>query len=646
MTEPSLKISGKLGTLFIWDVEGSPPVGDWKVVLWRNFAEYSTPEIISIPRLVEMHADELRARYLALIYELGELRTNDQRLIDKLEMRPGFSAWWMSLMVEMSYGKSPVIYESIRMMAFEIWAKSNFHSRVVLASPSVCLAECMRSWCNGLGIAFEWQRMQDETEKLSLAKRFYRLLPHPLRALIWLIRHLLQCWPLRGKGLMQWRETEGQVTFVSYLFNLVPDAAKKGRFESRYWAHLPDELQREGCKTNWIHLYVKDALLPNARMAADAIHQFNETGRGGQIHVTLDTFLGFRVVIRTLLDWWRLMWVGRRLQQSLSSHKESALDLWPLFQEDWNRSMSGQVAMSNVLFLNLFETALESLPKQHIGIYLQENQGWEFAFIRTWKAVGHGRLIGAPHSTVRFWDLRYFFDPRSYRRTGDNDLPLPDQVAVNGTAMKDVYQKGGYLVEEIVEVEALRYLYLCENKADPGFVLPVSYGHTRLLVLGDYLLSNTQQQLRLLEKALQHLSTEITITVKPHPNCPVQPGDYPGIRMTVTIEPVSKLLTACDVAYTSCVTSAAVDAYCAGVPVISLLDPDILNLSPLRGNRGVTFASTPEQLANALIRAASSQRFTAEQKNFFTLDSQLPRWRELLGMEHSNSELNKLNATI
>jgi surface carbohydrate biosynthesis protein (TIGR04326 family) len=577
-----------------------------------------------------MHAEDLRKRYLAWIYELGEMRIKGQRLIDRLELRPGFSAWWISLMVEMSYGKSTGIYESIRMMAFEDWAMNGSFGSMVLASPSVRLAECMRSWCARSGVAFEWQRIPDEAEKQSWAKCLYQSLPHSLRALTWLVRYLLQRWPLRGIGLPEWRKTKGRVTFISYLLNLDPDALKEGRFESRYWAHLPDDLQIENCKINCLHLYVKDASLPNTRKAAEVIHKFNKIGQEGQVHITLDTFLSASIVIRTLLDWCRLVWMNKRLHQAVSSPQGNTLNLCPLFEEDWHSSMSGLTAISNILSLNLFESALKSLPKQRVGVYLQENQGWEFALIYAWKAAGHGRLIGTPHSTVRSWDLRYFFDPRSYCRTGCHDLPLPDQVAVNGAAALDAYQKGGYPAEDMVEVEALRYLHL--NKEEGGLdpVSPPSNGFLRILVFGDYLLSNTQQQMRLLEKATKHLPEGTMITVKPHPACPIQPKDYPGLWMEVTTDSISELLSGCDVAYTSSVTSAAVDVYCAGVPIVSVLDPSTLNLSPLRGREDVIFVSTPEDLACALISAASAPRLARKQQDFFTLDPKLPRWRKLL----------------
>ena len=152
----------------------------------------------------------------------------------------------------------------------------------------------------------------------------------------------------------------------------------------------------------------------------------------------------------------------------------------------------------------------------------------------------------------------------------------------------------------------------------------------RVLVLGDYLLANTQLQMNLLVQALPSLPEGITITVKPHPACPIHPVDYPDLSMTVTMEPIAKLLAECDVAYSSAVTSAAVDAYCAGVPIVSMLDPNTLNLSPLRGCAGELFASTPEELATALTSAVTTPSTPGNQQEFFTLDPELPRWKKLI----------------
>jgi hypothetical protein len=61
-----------------------------------------------------------------------------------------------------------------------------------------------------------------------------------------------------------------------------------------------------------------------------------------------------------------------------------------------------------------------------------------------------------------------------------------------------------------------------------------------------------------------------------------------------------------------------------------MLDPNTLNLSPLRGWAGVLFASTPEELTLALTSAATATSTLGDKNEFFTLDPELPRWRKLI----------------
>lgn len=616
-------------TLLIWDDASSTPPAADGMVLWRSYEVSSNAT--SIPRLVEGNAERLRARYLAWVHDLGEMPVRGARVVDHLELRPGFSYWWMTQLAEKcNYAKSPQIDDAIRFMAFEEWAQGQHITGVELATANYALAECMRIWCAKKVISFTLRVLQAPTAQSSWRKRIYGVLPHALQALVWLAHYLLVRWPLRGVGMKEWRSTPGRVTMVSYLFNLVPAATAQRRFESRYWGPLPDVLQKDACATNWLHIYMKDALLPTSKCAAKLLRAWNKNGKGLQQHVVLDTFLGPAVVLRTLRDWGRLMHVAIRLKKGLPAQQHPESQLWPLLAEDWSKSIFGVTALNNLLFLNLLEAALVRLPQQDRGVYLQENQGWEFGLIHAWTTAGHGRLIGCPHSTVRFWDLRYFFDPRNYRRDGKNDLPLPHQVACNGPAIRKALESAGYPLRDLVDAEALRYLQLKVPDAGKWVATASLRGRLRVLVLGDYLSVNTRRQMCLLEQAAPLLAGNVTWVVKPHPACPIHAEDYPGIAMQVSMQPISELIGACDVAYSSAVTSGAVDAYCGGIPTVVVLDPNTLNFSPLRGCAGVLFASTPAELAVALTSAGARPRDAVGSAEFFTLDSQLPRWTALL----------------
>ena len=620
-----------MAKILIWDAEGKPPEGFFATILWRGFEPNNSSDCISILQLLEENADTLKSRYLAWIYELGESTLQGRRLVDHLQMRPGFSYWWMTLLAEKcNIGNATHINDAIRFLGFTDWASGRSLECITLASANAPLADCLRGWCKKNGVAFEWQRLPVSVVPMSLARRVYVALPLTLQPWAWLVKYLWSRWPLRGVGVPLWRQSRGRRTFVTYSANCVPEAVQNDRYESRYWAHLPDLMEVAEIPSNWLHLYCKDPTMPTVEHAAVSLNAFNKSEQGRQSHVALDSFIDIKVILSTMRDYLRLFRIGLRTRAVLKPTQTSLIDLWPLLRADWLASMSGADAMNKLLILNLFEAALKALPSQQLGVYLQENMGWEFSFIHAWRAAGHGRLIGVPHTTVRFWDLRYFFDRRSYPRKGLNDLPLPDRVACNGPVMRTTYLQGGYPDSELLDLEALRYLHLEQTQRATKPVSDRVEETVRLLVLGDYLPDNTLLQMRLLEQAVSLFPQQLSITVKPHPICPIQPADYPRLHMQICMEPVAALLAECDVAFTSATTSAAVDAYCAGIPVVSVLDPNTLNLSPLRGYTGVLFVSTPEALANALVSALTFFPASDTQRMFFTVNGRLANWRRLL----------------
>jgi surface carbohydrate biosynthesis protein (TIGR04326 family) len=622
-----------LDEILIWDsVESLPDCFEeiQNLVLWRSYITHGFSSAVSIPQLVEDHADVLRKRYLAWVHEIGETIIRGKRLIDQMQLRPGFSVWWMSLLAEKcNFAKSTQIDDAIRLLAFTDWMDKKNTKRMVLVSSNEALAECLKRWCSRKGIGFEWRRGTNKNISSTRLSWFYARLPHALRALIWLVYQFQSRRILRRTCQKSWGQSQGKITFVSYLLNLGPESASQDAFESGYWGNLPEMLRKKGVPSNWLHIYVKDGQLPTAKDAAEQIRLFNQTGTGIQNHITLDSFFSFSVFGRVLRDWFCLLRNCLALRMHANMTKMGELDLWPLFKDDWKNSVFGVVSMSNALYLNLFESAFREISKQRIGVYLLENQGWESGMRHAWKSNQHGQIIGCAHSTVRYWDLRYFYDPRSYNSRKPNPMPIPDRVAVNGPVAREAYLECGYPEADLVEVEALRYLHLDKIDNKQIMLKSISGKPLKVLILGDYLPSKTLLQMKLLREISDDLSN-IELTVKPHPACPIVITDYPELKLKLSDQSLSDLLGHFDIAYTSSVTSASVDAYCAGLQVISVLDPTTLNLSPLRGFAGVRFVSSAEMLRDVLLDAPSWTGDVRESVDYFYVDSSLPRWQAFL----------------
>ena len=364
--------------------------------------------------------------------------------------------------------------------------------------------------------------------------------------------------------------------------------------------------------------------------ARELLKRFNYQGGGRQSHLLLEAGLSIRNTIRAFKDYIRI--VIKAAQFTGMRHhfrpKNSTFNFWIFFKEDWNNSFFGTEAMVNCLRLNLFEDTFRNIPHQEIGIYIQENQPWEMALIYSWKAAGHGKLIGVPHTTVRYWDLRYFLDKRSFL-SYKNNFPIPDIVAVNSSVAYSTYIEGGYPPALIAKVEALRYLHLSDVIVKPS--RKISNTDTlSILVCGDILSTTNEQMLDWLNAALPILPDNLTIKVKPHPARSIDPEKYPSLNLKILNEPLHHLLSDVDVTFTSNITSAAVDAYFSGVPVVSMLDGDSFNISPLRGLNGVSFVTSPFELASALLNSRGKENLQAEP--YFFLDRKLPLWRKLLSL--------------
>lgn len=631
MTESGLGRDDYRGhTLLVWDAEGLPPVGNWTTVLWSGFGKADDPNVISIPTLVETQADALKARYLAWIYELGEARINGKRLVDHLELRPGLSYWWMSSLAQkFNASGTSQIDNAIKALAFEGLVAERKPLSIVLVSSNDKLASILQSFCRTGGLNFKWNFVKPSGKSELFTRIAYGLLPSLLRALIYFFWYLIKSLPLlctkQGAGPV----FSGEIAFVDVLVHLDKKAFITGTFISNYWTALVDKLSQSDVKTNWLHNYFHQKSIPTFVHAQKLIDRFNQCPNGTQAHALIEANLSLSVFIKVLKDYFRICRVSSNSSIAHLQHRpaSSDIDLWPLFKHEWMDSLRGQSAMVNCLRIALYEKTFSDMPYQKTGVYIQENQPWEMALIYAWKAAGHGKLIGVPHTTVRYGDLRYFYDARNYHRTGKNVLPIPDLVAVNGPVAKKFYLEGGYPEEDVIEVEALRFVHLLGHIPE---LAPIKSSSKKLnvLVCGDFLPATNFKILSWLEIAAKSLPPEISYVFKPHPACTVKTSDFPSLKLEVTDSPLAELLSDCDVVFTSNITSAAVDAYCSGLPVVQLLEGLAFNMSPLRGLKGVRYVTTPKELADALIDVDDCDYGMTE--SYFFLNEELPRWRKLI----------------
>ena len=593
------------------------------ILLWSNYFNLSDQNIFFLSKIVEDKSQYCKEKYISFIHDLGELVVDGKRIIDHLKINDELSFWWTTLLAEKSnIGKSNQINKIIKILAFEKWIEEQNYNKVIVKLGDSKIIKALSILFNERNINFEIYKVSKEKRK----KKFYKNLPYFIQSLVWLCWKIINIWPLIGVGVDKWSRSNSKITFLSSLINLKKDSVKTGIFKSNYWPILPDLMKKKNCSTNWLHMYSETSDLPNAKSTKKTINNFNKSNNGIESHSTVYSFLNIFIVFKVVFYLIKLTYVKFKLYKHIEA--ESSF-FWPFIDKDFEDSFSGISATRNLLYLFLFQAALDRLSIQNKGFYLHENQGWEYTFINSWRKSKHkGNLFAIQHTPIKFWDLRKFIDKRTIINAENLMLPLPDYIGVNSDTSNLIYLNNGFSKSKIIKLEALRYLDL--NIIDGCLMENLNQSKLTVLLLGDYSKENTFKQLELLKDSVKFLKKPFQFLVKPHPTTSIFLDNYPDLNMIITNRSISEIIKCSDVVYTGSATSSAIDAYYLGAKVITFLNNEQLNISPLRGFNDVEFVSNSEELAKILNNLNHKDNNFKIRNEVLYINKNIPKWREIL----------------
>ncbi len=614
--------------LTLWDSQDKLPKDVENVYCWNGYVEQNS--VHSLLNYVDQNGKILRNKYLAWIHDLSAAEIKGKRLTEHFAYDESLSFWWMTLFVEQSPWMTPAIMDVLRLFALEEIVLKDKPQCVILISSNKEINSVVAQLCNSLNIEYQWQKASFRKPK-SMVLKLLKWIPYPIRALISISKHIIERWKLKRVKSPDWFSSSHCISIFSYFIHLNKNSCEKGKFLSEQWGKLPDFLSENGIAINWIQHYLKSAMVPNTKVATNYLENFNNIKENHDAHTFLYSYLTLNIILRALMKWGSIIFISSTIRRQVKTKfkpKNSNLNLWPVLEDVWAESMRGSPALISILWIELFDVVMKEIPYQAKGLYLFESQAWERALIHAWRKHKHGELIAVVHSTVRFWDLRYYKDPRIIASKDTYSMPQPDITLLNGKAATDAFLSVNFPKEKMAECEAIRYEYLC--KLDHRQTNRDKSARTKVLILGDYMASGTNNLLRLLEDSVQHLTSEVTFTIKPHPSCPVSIENYPRLSLDLVTDPLSLIICNYDIAYSSNMTSASVDAYLAGLPVIIMLDAFELNFSPLRNQEGAFFVSSSEELVSAIFSAVRNEKYKNTSEDFFFLDPCMPRWKNIL----------------
>jgi surface carbohydrate biosynthesis protein (TIGR04326 family) len=614
----------KHSTLLIWDCDEKILEWEGPVFLWRSFDESARKDSRSIPMILEKESEYWREKFLALIYEFGYARNGSKNVIEQMELEKGFSYWWLSLMAQKDIIQYSLhLYDILKLLVTEDQVRRMPYaiSAIHVKSDHKGLVTVLRKWATTQSYIFSAESVQARSLKQKLINSVPFRITVFVKGLLILFKFIVQRISLRAVG-----NTLGanRITFFDVFTHLNTRSFETGRFESNYWTILVDFFKKEGIGVNWFHWFFKHKFIKTIPDAMKLARKFNGSDPGMH-HVVGDARISIGQCFRMIGLFWRINWMSLKIKHKSRKAIVSGSDMnfWPILKIDWYESFFGARAYLNLISVIVIKDFIKKTPRQSLGFYIQENQPWEFTICYYWKKYGHGKLISVAHTTIPFWDLRYYYDTRSFQ-PGGYTPPFPNLMAVNG---KDAYQKmkaAGFPTEKLIELEALRYMHLGDSVKK---INRPRKRTLRLLVLGDLVPKVTNSQLSFLNRVIDHYNLQIDVVFKPHPASNETPESLVK-NMEVSHRSMGEELTRCDVVFVNNVTSGAADPYQMGVPLIVLNLGININFSPLFSRDDVFFVSNTEEFYKAFV--FYQDRPQLNPPDFFNTDASLTKWKELI----------------
>jgi surface carbohydrate biosynthesis protein (TIGR04326 family) len=613
--------------LLIWDDMNSDS-SEGNIVLWNSFNIEKKSNIISIPHLVSLHKYSLRKKYLNWIHNLGKKSIRNINFIDQLELRSGFSYWWMSSLAQKFPSSiSSKIPEAIKLLAFEEYVLTKDINYIALRSNSRELSYVIKAMCNSYRIEFYWDQTKSKKNYKINKKNIDKILPETFKAFIYFFWYLYRSLPFLLKTHLPLSTISNDIFFIDILTHFNINEAKNKNFISNYWTKLILKLKELGYKSTWFHNYFYQNSIRSMNDAHILVKGLNcDTEQ----HFLAESFLDIKIFLKVIKDYLSLRTKIKNIKniECYFDVENSKLNLWYLFKDEFFSSIKGAEAKKNCIRLSLYENFFTNLPPQKLGIYLQENQPWEISLLYAWKNGNHGPIIGVSHTVIRFWDLRYFYDHRSYNDNISNRLPLPNFTAINNNLAKKFLLDSGYPRKRIIELEALRFLHLPRLSSSSFMKNQLNRNRLKIGILGDFNSNDNNQLLSWISDFSEFLPKKTIYLFKPHPSYPIKLSKYLKMGVQIIEEPLNKFLSNCDLVLVSNSTTAVFDVLYNKIPFIQIHNGEKLNMSPFLDFKKNNFIKSSKELFLAI------NTFTLDKSEdsdpFFIIDKNLPKWEKAL----------------
>lgn len=519
-----------------------------------------------INELLEKNKKEIRLKYLNIIYDVINKNSKKYKFLDVKKI----NLLKLSLINEKNPFKSKSIHDCLKLLLIEKIVIKNKIKKIYYHGKNFEIEKSIRL----LSINYKLAYNKNLIFTFPKSRLIYFFLGN-----IFFIKQLI-----KNLGLNKNFKKYSNTSIFSYFVHF--SKSNNIKFKSNLWGNLNEYFNKKKKNINWFHFYVPSNQVSSSKKANILQSNFNHNKY--ENHNFVNSYFSKREIIKSYIFFYNLFIKNIFLLQSekkIFENKISKVNFCFFLKDDFLSSLFGSTLIYNIVNIMIFNNILKNIPHQKLGLYIIENQSWEYCLIKFWRKYKHGKLIAYFNSSIRFWDLRYLRKKKQYINKDEN----PDLYLLNNKLFKAEADKQGFPKNKTFVVEALRY-----NKLLP---LKKKIKNKKIIIIGDILFKETKYLLSFVNKIKSELKN-YKLFFKPHPTMTKKSisnliKEYNYINITNINSDKFKNF---EFAICSNGTSANLDCLIQNINFCSVKPYNSLNLYPLEKYQKYYQVGTPSEL--------------------------------------------------
>ncbi len=598
-------------TIILWNLKQLPSNINLNSVLifWNNSSIIEDDSQICISKFIEANNSLVKDEYLKWVNNLSQ----NSNLNSYFSTESNYSLWLSSILLSKQVMSRSYNIEILKLIAFNIYVKKNNIRRIRIESDNYKLNSILYKYCleNKIEVSNEETLKFQKKSRLSYLNSLFH-------ALSWIFRFYINTININRLRGTLFSNHDAKITIFTFF--------RRGG-ENKYWLGLNKYLKSNNIKSNWIHISsINDNSVKSKRVNEKFKNEYINSNKNER-HLLLNEFMSIHIIIKSVRIWIKSAFKFIKYRKNIFIPKIGGFNVQLLLNRDLQNSLIGSYSISNITYLNLIEKVFKTFPKQELCLYPYENQSWEYSLLFNWRKIFGTKIIGNAHSSISYWDLRYFNHKEYFVK--NFNYSFPDLITVNSSIAKKYLIGSGTPENKIVEVEALRYNYILDLDTLVKFK-----SKKEILILGDYSKSITEELLEIVYQTFKY-EDDLNFFIKFHPFCKLDLSKYEQINFKIINDPISEIINNYEVCLSCAPTTAAIEFWEKNIKVITYVSG--INYSPLLGCQNVSFVYNEKELHKSVLSNLKTSKPNSA-NNYFILNKKIPIWAEIIKMN-----LNKIS---